>query len=70
MVPYLNLLNYIPTTQPYNIAPWNYTGTESVTTIPNSNVIDWVLVELRETTGGPETATSRDNNCKKSRISS
>ncbi|OQX73941.1 MAG: hypothetical protein B6D61_12035 [Bacteroidetes bacterium 4484_249] len=32
-------------------------GTESVASIP-AGVVDWVLVELRETSGGPETATS------------
>jgi hypothetical protein len=39
----------LPLTQPYNITPWNYTGTESVASIPN-NVVDWVLIELRDTT--------------------
>ncbi|MFH1196951.1 MAG: integrin alpha [bacterium] len=37
---------YIPLSQPYNTSPWNYTGTESVVSIP-SGVVDWVLVELR-----------------------
>ncbi|MBK6612137.1 MAG: hypothetical protein IPG29_15140 [Sphingobacteriales bacterium] len=36
----------IPLAQPYNIAPWNYAGTENTALIP-SNVVDWVLVELR-----------------------
>ena len=40
----------IPLSQPYNIAPWNYTGEESVVSIPNADVVDWVLVELRDTT--------------------
>ncbi|MCB0805531.1 MAG: hypothetical protein KDC05_07000 [Bacteroidales bacterium] len=57
MIQYLNALNVIPLNQPYNAAPWNYSGTESVAAIPNTSVIDWVLVELRETAGGPETAT-------------
>jgi len=35
----------IPTTQPYNTAPWNYTGTETAT--PTATSVDWVLVELR-----------------------
>ena len=35
----------LPTQQPFNAAPWNYTGTESVT-IP-ANAVDWLLVELR-----------------------
>jgi len=38
----------IPLSQPYNIAPWNYSGTESVTSLPNSQIVDWVLVELRD----------------------
>ena len=41
------MLPVIPLTQPYNGAPWNYTGTESVATIP-AGVVDWVLPELRE----------------------
>jgi hypothetical protein len=36
-----------PLTQPYNVAPWNYLGTESVTAIP-FNVVDWILVEIRD----------------------
>lgn len=34
----------VPTNQPYNVAPWFYTGTESVSTLP-TNVVDWILVE-------------------------
>lgn len=45
----LNSEGYIPLTQPYNTAPWNYPGTESVSGIP-SGVTDWVLLELRSTT--------------------
>jgi hypothetical protein len=37
-----------PLTQPYNVAPWNYSGTEQVVSVPNANVVDWVLVELRD----------------------
>jgi hypothetical protein len=43
----MNLQGMIPLSQPYNMAPWNYTGTESVVTVP-ANVVDWVLVELRD----------------------
>ena len=39
----------LPLSQPYNIAPWNYPGTESVTSIP-PDVVDWILIELRDTT--------------------
>ncbi len=44
----LNVANQIPLSQPYNTSPWNYAGSETVATIPNSNVVDWVLVELRD----------------------
>ena len=43
-------LTILPLSQPYNVAPWNYPGTESVDSIPNADVVDWVLVELRDTT--------------------
>lgn len=46
MVPGLSGL--LPLAQPYNSAPWNYSGTESVAAIPNANVVDWVLIELRD----------------------
>lgn len=38
----------LPLSQPFNTAPWNYTGTESVAAIPNADVVDWVLIELRD----------------------
>ncbi len=44
----LNSGNQIPLSQPYNTTPWNYAGTESVGSIPNANVVDWVLIELRD----------------------
>jgi len=37
-----------PLNQPYNTTPWNYSGTESVTSLPSGNIVDWVLVELRD----------------------
>jgi len=42
--------SHLPLNQPYNSVPWNYTGNESVAAIPNSDVVDWVLIELRNTT--------------------
>ncbi|MCP5064843.1 MAG: hypothetical protein GY936_20680 [Ignavibacteriae bacterium] len=42
----LNDNNALPFTQPYNIEPWNYNGTENVAEIPQ-NIVDWVLVKLR-----------------------
>ena len=37
----------LPLSQPYNVSPWNYNGSESVTNMP-ANIIDWILVELRD----------------------
>ncbi|WP_020560865.1 ImpA family metalloprotease [Thiofilum flexile] len=47
--------NYLPTQQPYTARPFNYTGTESVSTTRlaqtgNQAIVDWVLVELRDKT--------------------
>jgi hypothetical protein len=50
------LTGLVPLNQPYNTSPWNYTGTESVVTVP-ANSIDWVLVELRDAVSAA-TATS------------
>ena len=41
---------HIPTAQPYNISPWNYEGPENVDSIPNTEIVDWVLLEFRDTT--------------------
>ena len=40
-------LDSFPTTQPYSGYPWDYPGMESITNKP-TNVVDWVLVELRK----------------------
>lgn len=42
------LNNILPLEQPYNTAPWNYYGGESVPEIPTPDIVDWVLVELRD----------------------
>jgi hypothetical protein len=54
----LKIYDFIPLAQPYNTTPWYYAGTESVAEIPNNNVVDWVLMEVRETSGDASTATS------------
>lgn len=55
----LNTNGLLPLSQPYTTAPYNYNGTESVASIPNSNVVDWVLVEYRlPATGLPADATA------------
>ncbi|MEZ5196901.1 MAG: hypothetical protein R2764_10985 [Bacteroidales bacterium] len=48
--------NLIPLNQPYNVAPWNYAGAESVTSMPD-NVVDWILLEFRDAVDAA-TATS------------
>jgi hypothetical protein len=47
-----------PLTQPYSGSPWNYTGTESVASIP-TGVVDWVLVEIRTGTAASTTVQKR-----------
>lgn len=42
----LNSLGLLPLLQPYSVPPWNYMGNENVSAIPNSYIIDWILVEL------------------------
>ena len=46
----LKTANLIPTAQPYNVAPFNYSGAETATTIA-SDIVDWVLVEIKDSTG-------------------
>lgn len=38
----------LPLAQPYNDAPWDYDGTENVVSLPNTNVVDWVLVDMHD----------------------
>ncbi|MCD4735318.1 MAG: hypothetical protein K8R53_04705, partial [Bacteroidales bacterium] len=45
-------------TQPYNTSPWFYPGQESVVSVPNNNIVDWVLVELRD---APDAASATGN---------
>jgi hypothetical protein len=55
----LNSGSIIPLSQPYNTTPFNYAGTESVASIPNANIVDWVVVEHRKPLSGlPSDATS------------
>ena len=48
----------LPLQQPFNIAPWNYDGYESFATIPD-DVVDWVLLELRDKTNSSLVKTTR-----------
>ncbi len=51
-----NLTDVLPLTQPFNVPPYHYTGTESFEALPE-NVVDWVLVEARE--GDPQVVGER-----------
>lgn len=44
----LNSSGLIPLNQPFNATPWNYSETESVSSIPNPDITGWVLVEIRD----------------------
>ncbi len=41
-----DLNSFIPLAQPYSGAPYNYNGTETVSSVP-ANMVDWVLLEMR-----------------------
>ena len=43
-----SLQSIIPLNQPFNVSPWNYAGLENVSSIPNGNVVEWVLVDVRD----------------------
>ena len=53
--------NLVPLTQPYNIEPWYYDGTESVNSYNDfpANVVDWVLVEARSADDNEEILDSK-----------
>ncbi len=58
----LNSLNYLPLSQPYNTSPWNYTGTESVSSdflSSSTDIVDWVLVDLRTSTNSGSTFATK-----------
>lgn len=62
MLTTLNMSGVIPLTQPYSTSPWNYAGTESVASdffTNHSNIVDWVLVELRTETSVSSTIATR-----------
>jgi hypothetical protein len=40
----------LPISQPFSAVPWNYSGTETVSAIPGTDIVDWVLIDLRDTT--------------------
>ncbi len=48
MTSLLALRGLLPVAQPYNMPPWNYAGSETVTNMP-AQTVDWVKVSLRTT---------------------
>jgi hypothetical protein len=46
----LSILGNIPKSQPYSDDPWNYSGEEELSEFPNEDIVDWILIELRDTT--------------------
>ena len=52
--------NLLPIQQPFNAAPWWYNGTEAIASIFQipSNVVDWVLLEIRDPLA-PETVVAQ-----------
>ncbi len=54
----LNSAGFIPLEQPFNTPPWNYDGGESVVSMPNADVVDWILLETRNATEASAATTS------------
>ncbi len=48
----------LPLAQPFSGAPWNYAGVETIPAI-GSNMVDWVLVQLRTGTDSSTTVATR-----------
>jgi hypothetical protein len=51
------LIDKLPTNQPYTIEPYSYNGTEALTDVPDGTV-DWILIELRSA-GNVDTVLGR-----------
>ena len=49
----------IPSSQPYNTAPWNYSGNESLPAGQAGLSVDWVLVELRNSSNPTQVVARR-----------
>ncbi len=53
----LNDQDLLPLAQPFNVPPWNWPALDAVDSIPNEEVVDWVMVDLRDAEDGPQNAT-------------
>ncbi|MBS4034569.1 MAG: hypothetical protein KGZ85_08900 [Ignavibacterium sp.] len=49
----------LPTTQPFNSAPWNYNGNDTLGSDSTSSYVDWVLVELRSSSSPTQVISRR-----------
>ncbi|NOX19449.1 MAG: right-handed parallel beta-helix repeat-containing protein [Chlorobi bacterium] len=54
----LNAGGLLPSNQPYDAAPWNYAGGESVSAFP-VNAVDWILLELRDKNNSSAVVSTR-----------
>jgi hypothetical protein len=62
----LNDNGILPLSQPFDSNPaaeWYYDGTETVAAIPNANIVDWLLLQARDTTNAANatSATIKEN---------
>ena len=48
---------YFSLNQPFNQPPWNYSGNESIASL-EENIIDWVLVEIRDAAAAAQATSS------------
>lgn len=44
----LNSQGILPETQPFVNSPWNYNGTETIKNVENTDIVDWLLIDLRD----------------------
>ncbi|MBN3036230.1 MAG: right-handed parallel beta-helix repeat-containing protein [Bacteroidales bacterium] len=58
MITNLNINCVIPLSQPYSQSPWLYSGTENVAAIPSADIVDWILVDLRDAPDAPSAVPS------------
>lgn len=54
----LNEDGILPLNQPFNVSPYNYAGTETVSTFPE-NIAQWTLVEVRSATDNSQVISRR-----------
>lgn len=49
----------LPTQQPFNRAPWQYAGDEVLQAVPPNGIVDWVLVQLRQSDAAVNATTDK-----------